>query len=207
MPLTTRTLTTLRPVVDEASLERTTGAQVQWSRVTATNADSAKIVRAFAVVGRTASGALVPRSVAATLTSVVVTANVATVTLVAHGYAVGDVITVAGANLAYANGRKTVLTVPTADTFTVEATGGNATATGTITGNYAAVGFIETDATQNAPAEAATGYGVVVGGVIYESILPDASGGPPKTLSAAIKAELVTSGCTFKFAPYTDSRA
>lgn len=53
---------------------------------------------------------------------------------------------------------------------------------------------------------AKSGVGVYVGGVVYETLLPDAAGAP-KVLAGAIKAELVAAGCTFKFQPYADNTA
>jgi hypothetical protein len=47
---------------------------------------------------------------------------------------------------------------------------------------------------------------VFVGGVVFENLLPDAAGGPPKTLAAAIKNELDASRCTFKYETYEDNR-
>lgn len=206
MPLTTSSnFTRVRPVVDESSLERMNGAQVDFTPITA-DADGAKRVRAFTVVSRKADGKVVPRSVSTTLTSLVVATNVATATKVAHGFSVGDAIFVSGSNLSYANGLKTIATVPTADTFTYVATGSDATATGTILVFRVATEIIETDATDLNLAEAYTGYGSIVGGVLFESLLPDATGSP-KVLPAQYKSELVTAGCTFKFRQYTDTRA
>ncbi len=50
-------------------------------------------------------------------------AGVVTVTLTSHGYAVGDLVTVAGANEANYNGEWQVATVPNANTFTYAITG------------------------------------------------------------------------------------
>lgn len=206
MALNTYNLSRIRGVIDESSLERAGGHQIDWSTVTA-GADGEKRVVGLAVMGRRVSGQLVPRSFALTLTSVVVATNVATATLVDHGLAVGDQIYIAGANLAYANGLKTVVSVPDADTFTFAATGANATATGTITASFQAVGLIETNAAQNAGSHALSGYSLLVGGVFYENLCPDAAG-DPKVIPAQYKSELVASGCSIKFGPaYADSRA
>jgi hypothetical protein len=67
--------------------------------------------------------------------SVSVTDEIATVTETNHGLRVGDPLTLEGATPAGLNGNKTVLTVPSLDTFTFDATGiGDGAATGTI--NY-----------------------------------------------------------------------
>lgn len=203
MGLTTTSLTRIRPYADESSLERAGGRLINWAAVTAVN--GVKSLKAGLAMGRKA-GKIQPCATAVTLTSVVVTSNVATATLVGHGFAAGDVIVVAGANIAYANGIKTIATVPDADTFTYEATGSNATATGTITARVAAQGLLETDATEGANAESLTGYSMLVGGVVFDNLLPDATG-TPKVFPAAYKTELTTAGATFKFVTYADNRS
>lgn len=72
-----------------------------------------------------------------------------------------------------------------------------------------AIGLLETNAYEDDKAAAASGYGVIIGGVVYENLLPDATGGPPATLAAAIKTELQTTGIGtgFAFFTYADNRA
>jgi len=205
MALTSYDLSRVRPVVDESSLERTPGAQIDWADITA-GSDGMKRVIQGTVMSRKASGKLTPRSTSITLTSVVVASNVATATKTNHGYSVGDQVYIAGSNLSYANGLKTVASVPDANTFTYAASGANATATGTITSNYSATHILETNATDSNNAEALTGYSALLGGVLYENLLPDATGSP-KTLPPQYKTELTAAGCTFKFHQYADSRA
>ncbi len=69
-----------------------------------------------------------------------------------------------------------------------------------------AVGIMATTAVQGDLVAALTGYGIIIGGHIYENLLPDATGGPPKTLAAATKTELNTNGYRFSFETYGDSR-
>jgi hypothetical protein len=205
LALTNYALSRVRAVVDESSLERNPGAQIDWAVITA-DADGAKRLKAGSIVSRKADGKVQPRSYTLTLTSVVVASNVATATKVGHGYSVGETIFISGANLAYVNGLKTIATVPDADTFTFVATGSNATATGTIIASRVATEMLETDATDKNLAEALTGYGSLVGGGFYENLLPDASG-TPAVLPAQYKTELTNAGCSFKFRQYADSRA
>jgi len=70
-----------------------------------------------------------------------------------------------------------------------------------------AVGLLATDAVQDDPAAPLSGYGLIKGGIIYETLLPDASGSPP-TLAAAIKTELQAAGVStgFVFVAYSDAR-
>jgi len=69
------------------------------------------------------------------------------------------------------------------------------------------LGILISEANEDAPAEALTGYGILVGGVLYDNLLPDAAGGPPKTIGSTKKNALATAGCTFKWEVYADSRA
>lgn len=205
MGLTTVHLTRVRPYADEKSLERAGGHQIDWAKVLLTDDDGNKYVRGGTVMGRTAAGLLVPRATTTTLT-VVVASNVATATATAHGFSVGDTIIVSGANLSYVNGTKVIVSVPTANTFTFAATGADATATGTIVASRTSIGLIETDAVQNGHADSLSGYSLLVGGVLIETLLPDATG-TPKVLPSAYKTELTAAGCTFKYTAYADSRA
>jgi hypothetical protein len=66
---------------------------------------------------------LVPEVQEVAVTSIIVASSVATLTKTAHGYAVGDVVTVSGASDALLNGAKTILSVPNANSFTFAAAG------------------------------------------------------------------------------------
>lgn len=70
-----------------------------------------------------------------------------------------------------------------------------------------AVGLLATTAIEGEDSAAATGYGLFIGGPFYENLLPDATGGPPKTLPADIKAELAEAGTGFAWRTYSDNRA
>lgn len=67
-----------------------------------------------------------------------------------------------------------------------------------------ATGFLESDAKEGAPHEALSGYGFVIGASLYENLLPDSSGGPPRVLASAIKTELGTD--RWYFEQYGDAR-
>lgn len=77
--------------------------------------------------------------------------------------------------------------------------------TGLTTG---AIGLIETGANEDSDTDALTGYGLLIGGVFYENMLPDASGSP-KVLPSAYKAELQTVGVGtgFSWQTYADNRS
>lgn len=71
-----------------------------------------------------------------------------------------------------------------------------------------AIGLLETDAVENDPTAASSGYSVINGGPIYENLLPAAwLSGTPKVLATAVKNELNTAGVgSFRFFQYNDAR-
>jgi hypothetical protein len=69
-----------------------------------------------------------------------------------------------------------------------------------------ATGILVSTAIEGDPSMPLSGVGTYVGGVVYETLLPD-SAGSPKVLAGAIKTELAAAGCTFKFQQYADNRA
>lgn len=73
-------------------------------------------------------------------------------------------------------------------------------------GSETAYGFCETDVSEDSPTDASTGYGVIRGGSLFENMLPDAVGGPPKALPADYKTEMAANGAQFMFDTYADSR-
>jgi hypothetical protein len=69
-----------------------------------------------------------------------------------------------------------------------------------------AVGLLATDAVENDPVAALSGYGLITGATVYENLLPDAVAG---AIVAGIKTELNTAGASrgFLFKTFTDNRA
>lgn len=65
-------------------------------------------------------------------------------------------------------------------------------------GSEAATGILWSTATQNSPSDALSGYGIIVGGVIYETLLPE-------TITS-YKTELETNGTSWVWETYSDSR-
>lgn len=65
--------------------------------------------------------------------------------------------------------------------------------------------ILETNAVEGAKEHAKSGYGVMVGGVLYEGLLPGASGSP-RRIPSAERTELDAAGCTFKWDTYEDNR-
>ena len=126
-----------------------------------------------------------------------------TVTQTAHGYEVGDKVTVSGANEARFNGTHTVTVVNDANTWRFAPA---STSAGAATGTFAAVveafGILEANAEEGADYTPLSGVGVIKGGGFYENLLPDATGTPAE-LPAAYKTEL---SARFYFEQYADSR-
>ena len=205
---TTRYPSRLNFVVDLESLVRNSGRQIDWARIAATDTDfidddGKKAIPAGTVMAEV-GGKLVPRGVSQAVTAAIDT-NVATITLEAHGLAVGDEVYVTGATPATINGLHTVESVPDADSFTFAATGDDGDATGTIALGYSASGILVSDAVEDDKSASLSGYGVLIGGVLYDNLLPDATG-TPKVLPAAYKTELNAGVTGFVFEQYVDSR-
>lgn len=108
------------------------------------------------------------------------------------------------------------------DTATFAGTGAKTLKAGTVVGTLLGAGKISprvaatnpatailaTDAHEDSKTDARTGYGVILGGVLYENLLPEATGSP-KVLLAAVKTELQAAGVGtgFAFLQYSDSSA
>jgi hypothetical protein len=69
-----------------------------------------------------------------------------------------------------------------------------------------AMGLLATNAVEGEPHAALSGYGVIVGGVIYENFIPGADAGTG-ALDQDIKDELAAAGTGFTWRQYTDDRA
>jgi hypothetical protein len=93
-----------------------------------------------------------------------------------------------------------------AGTVVGELLGGGKVSPRVVTTNPA-TGILAAQALEGDLDAALSGYGVIVGGRLYENLLPDATGGPPATLAAAIKTELGTNSHGFSFETYSDDRS
>lgn len=76
----------------------------------------------------------------------------------------------------------------------------------TVTKANTAMGLLATAADEESESDSLSGYGVLVGGVFYENLLPDATG-TPKVLDPVYKAELQAAGVGtgFAFRQYGDT--
>jgi hypothetical protein len=64
-----------------------------------------------------------------------------------------------------------------------------------------AIGILETSAVEDSTVASMSGYGMLVGGVVYENLLAIDSGD-----LSDVKEELADAGCTFQYEEYEDSR-
>jgi hypothetical protein len=71
---------------------------------------------------------------------------------------------------------------------------------GGVGGAGGAVGILVSNAVEGAPHHALSGYGVIVGGVIYEELLPH-------DITAAMRTALDEAGTGFAWETYSDNRA
>jgi hypothetical protein len=68
-----------------------------------------------------------------------------------------------------------------------------------------AIGILETDAIEDSPVAAKSGYGVIRGGSVYENLLPGATG-TPAVIDSDEKDELQANGMGWLFSQYQDTR-
>lgn len=213
------TRTTFQPgrpgfIVDPQSIDRVSGRQIDWSLVGENYRRTPGQIVVVAPAGAAASATSIP------------------VLALARALPSGTVLDFGGLKYARTTANAvagataiTVAAIPTAlvslDQAVVAGTGAKFLPAGTVVGTLLgagkasprivttnpAVGILETNATDdpNAP-DSYSGYGVIVGGVIFENLLPEASGGPPKVLASAVKTELAAAGMGWVWQAYSDSR-
>lgn len=213
MPRVTDTISRLPFVVDPVSIDRNSGRQIDWDNVaestrpgaftvtvgTGGAAIGATTVPVTALPGALPSGVTLDFGGAkfARLTAAAAAgATSLTVTALVTALVAGDVATYTGA----ATGKKRLL----AGTVVGSLLGGGKISPRVVTTNPA-IGILESTATEDDSFAALSGYGVLVGGVFYENLLPDATGSPA-TLAAAVKTELTNAGTGFSFEQYGDTR-
>lgn len=90
-----------------------------------------------------------------------------------------------------------------AGTIMAEMSGGLIVPRSDIPGSETAVGLLATNADQGAEYNAKTGFGLLVGGVFYDNLLPDAE----DASLATYKTELAAAGTGFSWRTYADDRA
>lgn len=213
MPRTTSTISRIPFVVDPVSLDRNSGRQIDWANV----ADSTR-PGAFTVTVGTGGAALAATTVPVTALPGALP-NGVTLDFGGAKFARLTAAAAAGATSLTVAALPTALVAGDVAVYTGAATGTKRLVAGTVVGSLLgagkvsprvattnpAIGILETTATEDDSFAALTGYGVLVGGVFYENLLPDATGNPA-TLAAAVKTELTNAGTGFAFEAYSDTR-
>jgi len=190
-------------IADADSIARNTGRLVDFARVPDSykNADGNKVVPGSTILSLTGSGKVIPRAAAeAAITALTETAGTATATAAGHTYEVGDSVTISGATVTAYNGTHTVTAV-TATTFSFALTGSPADDT-TATAGVGAKCILLSDAIENSKSAPVNGQGVILGGVLYETLMVEFGDDDFETF----KAELKEAGTGYVFEAYSDSR-
>ena len=198
--------------VDHGSIDKNSGRIIDFAAVSSNFLNAStnkKEIEAGRAVSERGDGSIVPRTDTeqSGLALSDDGAGTVTATQADHGYKTGDMVTIEGAAEARFNGTFSVTRVD-ADTFTYSIPDGDSTAgnaTGTVTSYIKAVGFLVATSTQDADQDAKSGVGVVIGGVVYENLLPDAqdNGG---SLPQGIKDDLAATSKGFVYETYEDTR-
>lgn len=199
-------------IVDPASITRSEGRQVDFDAIGGAFDDSSFIVKLAAAAAADAVALTVdplPYDVPVGTTLYFGESKELALTT-AHAAAGATSITVQALPAALENddearvGRGGRKRVP-AGTVMVELASGKLVPRSARPGAETAVGILETDADQDSKTDSLSGYGLILGGVLYENMLPDATGAP-KVLPAAYKTELQTAGVGtgFAFRQYED---
>lgn len=200
-------------LVDYYSATRDGGHQIDWA-----NVSEAQRTTPGQTVTTTATAAAAATSIAVSALTYAIPSGTVLNFTGAGEFAVLSAAAAAGA---------TSLTVEaldaeieSGDTALVAGSGGKFLPSGTVCGTLLGDGKISprvvttnpatcillTDAYEDSRVAARTGYGVIRGGVIYENLLPEATG-TPKVLASAVKTELNANGTGFSFSQSADSSA
>lgn len=186
-------------VSDWNSVSQNGGRTVDWDDVPASreNADGDKEIPAGMPMSFAEHG-LIPRpDTEFSISNLTASSGTVTATTASdHNYEVGDVVTISGTS--NYDGTFEVTAVPASDQFEYDLGSTPADeSTGTVV--IEAKGILLTNAIDGEETHSLSGYGLVVGGVIYENLLPI-------QLSDTLKSELQDHGTGFVFEVYFDSR-
>lgn len=195
-------------VADPESIDRNTGRQIDWSRIPATYlAGTSYIIKA--------NGAAAAAATSITVDAIPVALPVGTVldfagagefaTLTAPAAAGATTLTVEALDAGIEDNDEATYRVSQsndkiipAGTVMCELSSGLVVPRAVRPGSETAIGLLWSTATENSKTDALSGYGIIVGGVIYETLLPE-------TITS-YKTELETNGTSWVWATYSDSR-
>lgn len=203
----TKTYTTAPAfVADWQSIDRNTGRQIDWSLVP----DSYRAGTTYTI---TAAANAAAEAESLTVDALPVALPVGTVLRFGEGkYARLTAPAAAGATTLAVEKLATALAEDDEATYTVSQSGSKVIPAGTVMsqlssgklvpraarpGSEAAIGLLISTATENSKNDSLSGYGVVVGGVIYENLLPE-------TITD-YKTELGTNGSGWVWQTYGDN--
>lgn len=206
-------------VVDPASINRNGGRQIDWDTVPDTYRQGAVAVTASTTADSGATAIVVTAITAAIPKGHVLyfgqagefarlSAAAAAGTTSIPVDATGTTIESGDSAIYPGSGKKFI----PAGKAMVELTSGKIVPRSDRPGSETCRGFLETNAIQDEVSAALTGYGMIIGGVIYENLLPDATAGATTgTLPDAYKTELVNAtnprSTGFAFEQYQDNRS
>lgn len=196
-------------VADWESIDRNTGRQIDWSLVPDSyRAGTRNTITAPAGAAAAATSITVTATLVAMPTGTILNFTGAgeTAELSAPAAIGATALTVLALDAAIESGDTAVFVVSQSNDKVIPA--GTVmcqiAATGKIVprlnqpGSEPAIGLLISTATENSKSDALSGYGVIVGGVIYETLLPEVITG--------YKTELETNGTSWVWAVYADSR-
>jgi hypothetical protein len=219
MGRTTYTSSAAGFVVDPKSIDKLDGRQIDWTQVGEERRETPGTAIVVVVVGAAgAAGGATSVPVAALSAAIpsgttldfggakfarltapaAVGAVTLTVTALVTALVSGDTATYPGTK---GLGNKTL----PAGIFVGDALSGNGKIGPRVVTTNPAIGLLATKAVENDPVASRSGYAVIIGGVVYENLLPDAVAGVVPT---AIKTEVNTAGASkgFLFQTYGDDR-
>lgn len=219
MGWTDYTLSTAGFIVDGHSVDRDTGRQIDWANVpdsfkggttytvtkngAATEGDAAIVVDALPVA--IPAGTVLDfgeHSVDSVQMLAKTTADAASgatnITTEPLGHAIEDDATATYVSAATRDDKF----IP-AGTIMAEMASGKVVPRSDRPGSETSVGLLATNADQGAEYNAKTGFGLLIGGVFYDNLIPDADDGSLSTY----KTELASAGTGFSWRTYADSRA
>lgn len=191
-------------IADLDSVDYSMGYTINWDAVVNTDSEGDKFLPAGKIVSAKGGGVFERTQADLTISGITRSGTTATATSSsAHGLQVGDEVLIQGANETEYNGVQTVTAVGSTTTFDYEVSGSPATpATGTITAESEAVGILLEGINQGDKDRAVNGQAVIVGGVVYDSLLPDSG----EADFEEYKTELQGAGTGFKWEKYGDDR-
>lgn len=186
-------------VSDWNSVAQNGGRTIDWTKVPTSreNAEGDKEITAGMPMSFSANGMIPRPDTEFSLSNLTESGGTATVTTGSdHNYEVGDDVTISGTT--NFDGTFEVTAVPASNQFEFSIAGTPADESSG-TSVLEAKGLLVSNADEASKTDSLSGYGVIVGGVIYETLLPVA-------LTATHKTELQSHGTGFVFETFEDTR-